>query len=115
MVTPPTRPVGGPTSDRERIRQSVTFERLSDIVEYTEEAVNEAWLHARTFMDSCEEAFRYCIYDTFLAKVYTLEPLPLSPTRHIAHKPFPDENPERVVLHHTTTVSRINTMAVFVN
>ena len=40
--------------------ESVTFERLSNIVEYTEEAVHEAWLYAKAFMASCEEVFRYC-------------------------------------------------------
>ena len=92
--------------------ESVTFERLSNIVEYTEEAVHEAWLYAKVFMASCEEMFRYCLNDTFLAKVYTPEPLPLSPTGHIACKPSSEENPELAVLHHTPAVSRVNTTAV---
>ena len=59
--------------------ESATFEQLSDIVEYTEDAVREAWLDAKGFMSSCKEKLRYRLSDTFLAKVYTSsEPLPPS-------------------------------------
>ena len=33
--------------------ESATFERLSDIVEYTEDVVYEAWLDAKSFVSSC--------------------------------------------------------------
>ena len=33
--------------------ESVTFRRLSDIVESTEDTVDKAWSHAKEFIDSC--------------------------------------------------------------
>ena len=35
--------------------ESVTFRRLSEIVESTEDAVDEAWLHAKELIGSCVE------------------------------------------------------------
>ena len=45
--------------------ESATFEQLSDIVEYTEDAVREVWLKAKSFESSCEEKLRYRLNDTF--------------------------------------------------
>ena len=65
--------------------ESATFEQLSDIVEYTEAAVREAWLEAKSFVSSCEEKLRYCLNDTFLADVFTSIPSPLPSTGHMVH------------------------------
>ena len=59
--------------------KSATFERLSNIVEYMEDAVREAWLDAKSFVSSCEERLKSRLNDTFLADVFTSEPSPLSP------------------------------------
>ena len=58
--------------------ESATFGQLSEIVEYTEDSVGEAWLEARSFVASCEEKLRYRLNDTFLANIFTsiLTPLP---------------------------------------
>ena len=48
--------------------ESATFEQLSDIVEYTEDAVREAWLEAKSFVSSCEEKLRYRLHNTFLSR-----------------------------------------------
>ena len=45
--------------------ESAPFELLSDIVEYTEDAVREALLEAKSFMSSCKEKLRYRLNDTW--------------------------------------------------
>ena len=76
-----------------------------------EDVVREAWLDAKSFVSSCEEEIRYCLNDTFLAGIYTSEPLPLPSAKHERHI-SPGENPELAVLHHTLAASHVNTTAV---
>jgi len=38
--------------------ESATFERLSNIMDYTEDFVNDAWFDAKSFTCSCEELIR---------------------------------------------------------
>ena len=80
-------------------------------MECTEDAVRGAWLDAKSFISSCQEEIRYCLSDTFLARIYASEPSPLPPAEHARHTP-PGEEPELVVLHHTPAVSHVNTKAV---
>ena len=63
--------------------ESATFGQLSDIVEYTEDSIREAWLKARSFIASCDEKLRYRLNDTFLADIFTSIPAPLPPVRRI--------------------------------
>ena len=81
-------------------------------MEYTKDAVREAWLDAKSFVSSCEEKLRYCLSDTFLAEVYTSEPSPLPSAEHLVHISLPEGKPELAVLHHTPAVSNVNTTAV---
>ena len=89
--------------------ESATFQRLSDIVEYTEDVVYEAWLDAKSFVSSCEEQIRYHLDDTFLAGIYASAPMPS--VDHECHSP-PEENPELAVLHHTLATSHVDTTTV---
>ena len=89
--------------------ESATFQRLSDIVEYTEDVVYEAWLDAKSFVSSCEEQIRYHLDDTFLAGIYASAPMPSAD--HKCHSP-PEENPELAVLHHTLATSHVDTTTV---
>ena len=69
--------------------ESTNFEQLSDIVEYTDDAVREAWLEAKHFVSSCEEKLRYRLNDTFLANVFTSVLSTLPPIKHVVHAPSP--------------------------
>ena len=92
--------------------ESVTFRRLSDIVESTEDTVDEAWLHAKEFIDSCEADVKHRPNDPFPATLNTPSPLqPTAATRRTEHLKSQSENPKPTVLHHTptTNVSRVNT------
>ena len=101
-----------PPSDHD---ESATFQRLSNIVEYTEDVVHDAWLDAKSFdaksfVSSCEEQIRYCLNDTFLAGIYASAPVPSA--GHERHS-LPEENPELAVLHHTLATSRVDTTTVW--
>ena len=87
--------------------ESATFERLSDIMEYMEDAVHEAWLDAKSFVSSCEEQIRYRLDDTFLPGIYALAPTPLPLAHYEAHTP-PGGDQELAVLHHAVTASKRN-------
>ena len=95
--------------------ESVTFRRLSDIVESTEDTVAEAWLYAQEFIDSCEADVQHQPNISFPATPNTLSPLqPTAATGRTGHVKSQSENPKLTVLHHTpaTNVSRVNTTAV---
>ena len=94
--------------------ESVTFRRLSDIVESTEDTVADAWFHATDFIDSCE------VNVTHRSRRFSLatpnKPSYLQPTAATEHTGYATphvDNPEPTVLHHTPTtdVSRVNTPA----
>ena len=75
--------------------------------------MDEAWLHAKEFIDSCKEDVKYCISDIFLATLYTPDPLQSTTTTgHVKHTMSQSENPELTVLHHAPDVSCVNTTAV---
>ena len=50
--------------------ESATFERLSEIMEYTEDEVSDKWREAKSFISSCEEQIKYRLDDTFLPGTY---------------------------------------------
>ena len=74
--------------------ESATFERLSNIMDYTEDYVNDAWFDAKSFMCSCEELIRYRLDDTFLPDTYASTQSMPPPATHRAQI-TPRENPEQ--------------------
>ena len=88
--------------------ESATFERLSNIMEYTEDVVNDTWLDAKSFMSSCEEQIRYRLDDTFLPNTYASAQTLLPQANHKA-KISPRERPELPVLHHPIPISDADT------
>ena len=122
--------------------ESATFRQLSDIVEYAEDSIMEAWLEARSFMSSCKEKLRYRLNDTFLADIFTSVPTQLPPIPQVIPTQSPrkrdlkyhlsdtflhdifasepsqlpishrKETPELAVQQQAPTVSRVNTMAI---
>ena len=96
--------------------ESVTFRRLSEIVESAEDAVDEAWLHAKELIDSCAEDDKRRTND--ISPNVRITPAPLhsmATTLQLEHTTTQGETPKLTVLHHTsdTNVSRVNTTAVF--
>ena len=79
--------------------ESATFERLSEIMEYTEDEVNDKWREAKSFISSCEEQIRYRLDDTFLPSIYASS-LTLPPPTNREIQTLPREKPELAVLHH---------------
>ena len=73
--------------------ETATFERLSNIMDYTEDFVNDAWFDAKSFTSSCEELIRYRLDDTFLPDTYTSAQSTLPPANHRVQI-TPRENPE---------------------
>ena len=60
----------------------------------------------------CKERLRYRLNDTFLADIFTWEPSPLSSAEHIVQTPTTGGKSELAVQQPTSTVSRINKMAI---
>ena len=88
--------------------KSATFERLSNIMEYTEDVVNDTWLDAKSFMSSCEEQIRYRLDDTFLPGNYASAPTLLPRANHEVQT-SPRGRPELAVLHHPIAISNADT------
>ena len=84
--------------------ESATFERLSNIMDYTEDYVNDAWFDAKSFMCSCEELIRYRLDDTFLPDTYASAQSMPPPANHRA-RITPRENPEPTKSRQPTTTS----------
>ena len=55
--------------------ESVTFRRLSEIVETPEDIVDEAWSHAKEFIDSYETDAQHRSHNTTPVTPYTSSPL----------------------------------------
>ena len=87
--------------------ESATFERLSEIMEYTEDEVSDKWREAKSFISSCEEQIRYRLDDTFLPGTYASAPTLLPPTNREIQT-SPREEPELAVLHHPVAPSSAN-------
>ena len=73
--------------------ESATFKRLSNIMDYTEDFVNDAWFDAKSFTASCEELIRYRLDDTFLPDTYASVHATPPPANNRAQI-TPRENPE---------------------
>ena len=84
--------------------ESATFERLSNIMDYTEDCVNDAWFDAKSFMCSCEELIRYRLDDTFLPDIYASAQSMPPPANHRTQI-TPRENPEPTKPRQPTTTS----------
>ena len=84
--------------------ESATFERLSNIMDYTEDYVNDAWFDAKSFMCSCEELIRYRLDDTFLPDTYASTQSMPPPANHRAQT-TPRENPEQTESQQPTITS----------
>ena len=94
--------------------ESVTFRRLSDIVESTEDTVADAWFHATDFIDSCEVDVPHRSRRFSLATPNKPSYLqPTAATEHTGYATSHVDSPEPTVPHHTPTtdVSRVNTPA----
>ena len=95
--------------------ESVTFRRLSEIIESTEDDVDEAWLHAQELIDSCAEDVKRQTNDASPKVLNTPAPLQsMTTTVPIAHTMTQSEIQKLMVLYHTpcTNVSCINTRVV---
>ena len=103
---------------------------------------NKRYVHAKSFVSSCEEKLRYRLHDTFLADVFTSRPSPLPPIQQVIPAQSPRERelryclsdtflhdlftsepsqlpmtnregpPKLAVQQHVPTVSHVNTMVV---
>ena len=88
--------------------ESATFERLSNIMDYTEDVVNDTWFDAKSFMSSCEELIRYRLDDTFLPNTYASAQTLPPPANHEAQI-TPRERPEPTVLHQPVAILNADT------